>query len=165
MMRKIWEELVKSMKTSSYRMTEQRRKILQILESVPGGHPSAGQVFDAIVSSDSNVSISTVYNTLNFLTRLGIIKVIEFESSENRYELNLEPHVNLICRKCGAIQDYPQDTLPPQTCGNNGGTFKVSDFRFEYYGTCKDCEGESSTSASGKHVTVEAPCSALAGTP
>jgi len=165
MMRNIGDELVKAIKTSSYRMTEQRRKILQILESAPGGHPSAGQVFDAVSSDDRNVSISTVYNTLNFLTRLGIIKVIEFESSENRYELNLEPHINLICHTCGIIEDYPQEIPAPRSGGNNGSGFKISDFRFEYYGTCKSCEAGAAERSGRAHFTAGVPCGAIAGTP
>lgn len=164
-MGKIGEELARSIRTSSHRMTRQRRRILQILESAPGGHPSASQVFREISSDDRNVSISTVYNTLNFLTGLGIIKVIEFESSENRYELNLEPHINLICHGCGKIEDYPQDVAPPPACGNNGSGFKVRDFRFEYYGTCRNCEGETAERTDGAHLAAGVPCAALAGTP
>ncbi len=163
-MRKIGETLARSIKSSSYRMTEQRRKILRVLEAVPGSHPSASHIFERVSTDDRNVSISTVYNTLNFLTRLGIIKVIEFESSENRYELNLEPHINLICHNCGIIEDYPQEIPPPRTSGNNGSGFKVSDFRFEYYGTCTSCEAGTAERQGRERFTAEVPCGALSGT-
>jgi Fe2+ or Zn2+ uptake regulation protein len=120
-------------------MTRQRRIILQHL-SEHEGHPSASQIFQDLTKVEPKVGVATVYNTLGVLTRLGYLKVLEFDSHENRYETNLEPHINLICRSCGKILDMPNSWPLEETVAENMQGFSVSDTRFECYGQCPACQ-------------------------
>jgi Fe2+ or Zn2+ uptake regulation protein len=58
---------------------------------------------------------------------------------ENRYEGNLEEHINLICDRCKKILDYKV----PMTVDYRGVArktgFSITDTRLEYYGYCRDC--------------------------
>jgi Fe2+ or Zn2+ uptake regulation protein len=51
-------------------------------------------------------SLSSVYDTLNELSRPGIIEMLEFDKMENRYERNIAAHINLVCKGCSKIMDY-----------------------------------------------------------
>lgn len=120
------------------RMTRQRRKIIDFLESHKEDHPTIRQVFKAVNTLDGRISLATIYNTLGFLVRTGWVKVLNFDGSESRYEFNLGPHVNLICRKCGHILDsgpVPQIELP----AIDVDAFQIEDSRFECYGVCNRC--------------------------
>lgn len=75
------------------------------------------------------MSLSTVYATLNELSRLGIIKTLQFDKMENRYEGNLEAHINLICERCGKILDY---RLSVAVDRKEETGFSVTDTRLEY---------------------------------
>jgi len=74
--------------------------------------------------------------------RLGLVKVIEFESGDNRHETNLEPHINLICLSCNSIRDLDIGPLIHVKCARKQLDFTVQDFRLEYYGHCGECAGE-----------------------
>ncbi|MCK7508310.1 MAG: transcriptional repressor [Desulfobacterales bacterium] len=47
------------------------------------------------------VSLSTVYATLKDFSESGLIRQLEFDRMENRYDGNLSEHINLICKRCG----------------------------------------------------------------
>ena len=91
-------DIEQAFRNAGYRMTRQREAIFEHIASSNGDHPSARQIYDDLRDSCEGLSVATVYNTLGILVRLGIIKIIEFEAGDNRYEKNLEPHINLICR-------------------------------------------------------------------
>jgi Fe2+ or Zn2+ uptake regulation protein len=113
--------------------------IFTYLASLDGIHPSARQIYEDLKGQGAEISVATVYNTLGALVRLGAIKVIEFESLDNRYELNVEPHINLICTSCGDIRDFHTGALIHAGCAMDEMNFSVGDFRLEYYGRCTGC--------------------------
>jgi Fe2+ or Zn2+ uptake regulation protein len=45
--------------------------------------------------------MTTVNYTLDMLKREGLIRELEFYDRDNRYDVNVEEHINFICRKCG----------------------------------------------------------------
>ena len=63
-------------------------------------------VYEEAKKKKKSLSLSTTYATLNELSRHGIIKTLQFDKMENRYEGNLEEHINLICERCKKILDY-----------------------------------------------------------
>jgi len=85
------------------------------------------------------ISISTVYYTLDVLKKEGLIREIAFYDKDNRYDVNISNHLNLICTKCGKIEDFI-DELPISSQAIEKKTgFRPFQLRFEYYGYCKDC--------------------------
>lgn len=121
------------------RMTRQRELVFDYLSGLTGIHPTARQIYEALKDSHAGISVATVYNTLGALARLGLIKVIEFESLDNRYELNLGTHVNLVCTSCGEIRDLSSPPEIHTRCAMEEMGFTVQDVRLEYYGTCAAC--------------------------
>ena len=89
-----------------------------------------------------SVSLSTTYATLNELSRHGIIKTLEFDKMENRYEGNLEEHINLICERCKKILDYNVSIGVDQREVAKKTGFSITDTRLEYYGFCRKCREE-----------------------
>lgn len=129
------------------RLTPQRLAILKYLAGT-GAHPSARQVFDEVREEYPKLSLATVYNTVSLLIRLGHLKVLEV-AEKRRLEVNLNPHINLICLKCNKIQDLPSTISLPgaEACQELG--FTVSDYRLEYLGLCADCRREEEKNSHG----------------
>lgn len=129
--------LIEALRAAGYRLTRQRRAILAYLGTT-NSHPSARQIFQEVRKIHPGLSLATVYNTLGVLVDRGLIKVLEFEL-DNRYEVNLNPHINLICTLCGKIQDLTGE-IPciPEKIEEQVG-FQVMDYRLEYYGICPEC--------------------------
>lgn len=150
-MSKSKEEFSRVFRESGHRMTRQRGLVFEYLSQCDGIHPSARRLYEELVEKDGAISVATVYNTLGSLVRLGLIKIIEFESGDNRYETNLEPHINLICSSCGDIEDLQIGPSIHTQCAREKLGFDVRDFRLEYYGLCSGCAGDDG----GPRLTVQ----------
>jgi Fur family peroxide stress response transcriptional regulator len=102
-------------------------------------HPDAQTIFAKARKSLPSLSLSTVYYTLNELKQRGLIRELEFYAMTNRYDVNMADHVNLVCRRCHAIQDYPEELLIAREVVKKKTGFSVDNMRLEYYGLCKEC--------------------------
>jgi Fe2+ or Zn2+ uptake regulation protein len=135
----IRESVLRELKEKGLKVTPQRLAIIEVLAAMRDLHPSAGAVYREAKKMRKGLSLSTTYATLNQLSAHGIIKTLEFDTAENRYEVNIEQHVNLICNGCGKIVDYGI-SIPADTGEVEKRTgFSVTDTRLEYYGYCEKC--------------------------
>lgn len=102
-------------------------------------HPSALSIFKKAREKYPAISLSTVYYTLALLKKHRLIRELEFETMDNRYDMDTDHHLNLICTNCGRIEDFT-DAVPvtPEVVEQITG-FAAHDMRFEYYGLCKQC--------------------------
>jgi Fur family transcriptional regulator, peroxide stress response regulator len=133
------ESFISRLKERGLKITPQRRAILGVLIERRSDHPGARLVHREASKKKPGLSLSTVYATLNELSALGLIKTLQFEAMENRYEGNLEEHVNLICGRCRKILDYRAPrTIDQRKVAKQTG-FSITDSRVEYYGLCKEC--------------------------
>ena len=132
------EEIVAAIHASGRRMTRQRQAIIEYLAG-RNDHPSARQVFSAVKAGESRMSLATVYNTLSTLVELGLIKEMEFEVEDNRYDTNVSPHINLVCSICGSIADL--DRRPSVSVDEIRAVlgFETTGIRMEYHGICASC--------------------------
>lgn len=142
-MNRVTKELVaRQLKAKGLRLTPQRLAIIEVLIENRNFHPGARFVYEEAKKKRKGLSLSTTYATLNDLSRLGIIKTLQFDSMENRYEGNLEEHLNLICERCGKILDYKIPPVADQHDIAKKTGFSVKDTRLEYYGYCRDCNAK-----------------------
>ena len=125
------------LRRANYRLTPHRRAIVAYLASNVH-HPSARMIYETLRTSHPGLSLATVYNTLGILVRLGQIKVLEF-GLENRHEMNLKLHINLICTVCGEIQDLEEGLPASSEAILSDQGFLVLDHRLEFYGVCSKC--------------------------
>jgi Fe2+ or Zn2+ uptake regulation protein len=129
----------RALRAAGSRISSQRKAIIDYLASATS-HPSARQIFHEVKKKHPDLSLATVYNTLGILTRMGLIKVMQFDVTDNRYEPNVAPHINLICTFCGKIEDLERGiTVKPEEIKERVG-FEVLDSRLEYYGLCAECK-------------------------
>ncbi len=103
--------ILERLKEGGLKLTSQRLAIIEAWMENHALHPSASLLYQRAKKKIGGLSLSTVYYTLNELTKHGIIKMLEFDKMGNRYDGNLSPHLNLLCMGCGSILDYPK-TLP-----------------------------------------------------
>jgi Fe2+ or Zn2+ uptake regulation protein len=131
--------IIKRIKEEGLKLTPQRLAIIEILVDQSPLHPSASLVYHEAKRRRKSPSLSTVYATLNELSRHGIIKVLEFDKMENRYEGNISDHINLICKGCKKIFDYKNPLSIGSEEIKRKACFVVTDTRLDYYGYCQEC--------------------------
>ena len=136
------ESITRRLKAKGLKLTPQRLAIIDVLIEKRDLHPGARFVYREAKKKKKSLSLSTTYATLNELSRLGIIKNLQFDSMENRYEGNLEEHLNLVCERCGKIFDYKVPPVVDKREIAKKTGFSVTDTRLEYYGHCRDCRAK-----------------------
>ena len=135
---KVKKKFINGLKEKGYRLTFPRLAIIDLL-SKEMTHPGALEILEKVRDKAPQISMSTVYYTLDILKKEGLIRELEFYDRENRYDVNVSNHLNLICMKCGKIEDFNEDLpVSAQKVEKETG-FIPFQMRFEYYGYCKKC--------------------------
>ena len=133
------EDLIGQLKEKGLKLTPQRLAIIDVLVENCDRHPGVTLIFIEARKKARRVSLSTVYATLKEFSENGLIKELEFDRMENRYDVDLSDHINLICKRCGTIIDYDIPApLEPKDIARKSG-FVVTDTRMELHGYCRDC--------------------------
>lgn len=91
---------------SGYTLTSQRRAVLEALGEARG-HPSAEDVYLIVKRKNPKVALGTVYQALSVLEEIGVIGAKHWSESPTRYDLNLEPHLDIRCANCGRVSEIP----------------------------------------------------------
>lgn len=136
-----YEGLIQDLKTKNIRLSHQR---LKVLEYLAGNliHPTADQIYTGLHEEIPTLSKTTVYSTLNSLKDAGLVREINIEDHEIRYDIRLENHGHFKCESCGAIHDFSVDMDSLPVGGLNH--FDISDRNIYFKGTCPQCR-------TGKH--------------
>lgn len=145
------ESIIKQLKEKGLKVTPQRLAIIEVLLENKDLHPGARFLYKEAKKKKKSLSLSTTYATLNELSRQGIIKTLQFDKMEDRYEENLEEHINLICERCKKILDYNVSIGVDQKEVTKKTGFWITDTRLEYYGLCRECREEERSSRKGKN--------------
>jgi len=121
------------------RNTRQRQAVVQALRETHT-HPDAAWIHSQVRGELPNISLGTVYRTLDALVRDGVVMTIERAGQATRYDYKHagHGHHHVVCRGCGAIYDIDAEDLPLPALGLPAG-FQVQDVRLEYHGVCETC--------------------------
>ncbi len=90
-------------------MTKNAKYILKIINS-SSDHLTAEQIYLCLKERNKAVALATVYNSLSFLHKEGLIKKISIEGCPDRYD-NTKRHDHMICKKCGKLSDITLENL------------------------------------------------------
>ncbi|MFI5296355.1 MAG: Fur family transcriptional regulator [Thermodesulfovibrionales bacterium] len=137
----IEQKLIASLREKGYRLTPQRLEIIKLL-SHDRSHPGAMDILEKVRQKAPKISMSTVYYTLDMLKKEGLIRELEFYDKDNRYDITVSDHINLICRKCGKIEDFTEAVPFSSEMIEAQTGFRPVGMRFEYYGYCRRCQSK-----------------------
>lgn len=127
------------MPSTEFRMTHQRRVILQELRNVRS-HPSADDIYIMVRKTLPRISLGTVYRNLEILSEMGLIKKLVDCGRQRRFDGNIENHYHIRCVKCGKIDDLPEEIV---TCMEIDRAkihgYSVLDHTIQFNGVCSEC--------------------------
>ncbi|MDX2132979.1 MAG: Fur family transcriptional regulator [Planctomycetota bacterium] len=89
------------------RCTHQREMVFVGLWSMLT-HPTADELYQTLHAQDPNISLATVYNTLDALSEVGLVRKLPSPSGPCRYDAEMSPHVH-IAMPDGRIMDAPPE--------------------------------------------------------
>lgn len=127
-----------------YKLTNQRREILNAIIENHDDHLSCDDVFNIVSKKNPDLGIATVYRTLQLFEKLNIVYKLNFDDGLSRYELNSgtenHHHHHLICLECGKVLEVKMDLLESlESEIEREGNFKIVDHNVKFYGYCSDC--------------------------
>lgn len=132
------DEMLEALKAAGCRVTRQRVAIIDRLAG-RDDHPSVRQIRAEASAAAPGISLATVSNTVGTLAEMGLVREIDFEAADNRYDTNLAPHLNPVCTSCGAIFDLHHELpMRPEEVLQRSG-FETLGVRMEYRETCAEC--------------------------
>ena len=137
-------ELVFALRDRGYRVTSQRRALLDALWQLDG-HFTADAVQAALRQQGQRVDLSTIYRTLELLTDLGLLHMLHGTSPAEYERVHDQSHHHLICESCGVVRDVQLDPRLERTLDKSfdevatSEGFTVGHHTIDVYGTCADC--------------------------
>src|SRR5947209_1413645 len=92
-----------TLRKRGYRLTPQRYMILSVIQEA-GEHLSIDQILERVQERNPQVSLSTIYRTLELLRELGLVRENHLPGEQPHYETaDGKAHHHLVCRNCRAI--------------------------------------------------------------
>lgn len=129
--------LIDRLRHRGWRLTAQRRVIA---EAMTGEHVhlAADEVLERAREALPEVSLATVYNTLNELVSIGELLEIPHADGRKRYDPNVtERHHHLVCVECGRMLDVRTDD--PDLPADQRHGFEVLGVEVTFQARCPEC--------------------------
>jgi Fur family peroxide stress response transcriptional regulator len=133
--------LIAHLESAGKRSTPQRHAVCAALVD-HGGHPTVAEVFEQVRNRFPMISQATVYNTVETLCDLGLLIPLDLTNDEHtHYDLNLDPHINVVCTGCGQITDVQASSLDLlfEQVGQSSGYAITRSNSVVLYGVCSVC--------------------------
>ena len=134
------DQYTPQLRARGFRMTPQRMTILHILHH-EDAHLSPSEVFARAKETLPGLTESTVYRTLEFLSKNGLARSAHMGSGHLVYEITQQDHHHLICRKCGGevqIDHTPLEQVYSELEAQSG--FRFIDSHVTFFGLCPECQ-------------------------
>lgn len=134
--------LLDRLRARDWRLTPQRRVIAEVM----GGdnvHLTAEDVLERARQRLPEVSLGTVYNTLNELVSMGEVQQVDAGVGPTRYDPNTKDgHHHLVCLKCGELRDvHPQGLEALELPRSKRFGYRIVNREVLFQGYCSDCDG------------------------
>lgn len=90
--------------TRGLRVTRQRQAVYQALACTTR-HPTADEIYQDVSRNDHDISLATVYNTLEALCKVGLAQKLSDGNGSARYDADVHNHVHLRDDISGKVTD------------------------------------------------------------
>ena len=118
-------------------MTKQRELILTILKQ-SDRHLTADEIFFLAKLKMPSIAMATIYNNLNAMNELGMIKRLHIDGVADCFDKITEPHDHLLCDKCGKITDLHLPSL--STMLESQINSPIEDYELTVHYICPECK-------------------------
>lgn len=138
------ERLKEQLKLKGYKLTPQRRAVVNMVIENKGSHLTAEELYDLVKKDCPEIGLATVYRTIQLLEEIGLLSKLNLDDGCNRYELidedEIHQHHHLICRKCGKVIEVEEDLLEViEKTVESKYNFMIENHSLKFIGICEDC--------------------------
>lgn len=134
-----FEEFRKICRENGLNVTPQRIAVYEALAGAKN-HPSAEEIFRRLVADFPELSLDTVYRTLNTFAQIGLIRIVEGYGEARRYDPDTQPHHHFRCLKCSRIVDFESPEFSrlkvPDVLQRK---YRITGVKVVFEGLCEEC--------------------------
>ena len=134
-------EFVSKSKDLGLKVTPQRTAIYKELAKTDQ-HPSTEMIYKNIKDYFPNISLTTVYRTLETFEKHGLISVVNQLYNAARYDANLTPHHHIVCVDCKKIEDVFDNSVNYTKIDSKIQDYEVVGYSVLFNGICSECSGK-----------------------
>lgn len=140
-------KIEKKLKEDGYKLTPQRKAIVDVIIGKIGSHLTVEEIFDLVKKEKPEIGLATVYRTLDLMHNEELVTRLDLQDGSTRYELTRydeqHTHHHLICVSCSKVLEFMDDLLEPiEDEIENQYKFKILDHSLKFYGICHECAKE-----------------------
>ena len=134
------QDLQAALRQRGMRVTPQRVVVHRALRELDR-HVTADELLDAVGERLPNVSLPTIYATLELFEELGMVRRVQ-RAGTTLFDPRSDPHHHLVCTVCGSVEDFESelDTAPLQRGAADLG-FEHQRVEALVHGRCRNCAG------------------------
>jgi Fur family ferric uptake transcriptional regulator len=138
--RRAINDLLERLRERGWRLTPQRRVVAQVLNG-EHVHLTAEAIHLRAQQRLPEISLATVYNTLNELVSMGEVLEVAAGAGPKRYDPNAAtPHHHLVCTVCGTLRDvFPSGGRLLDLSPEDRHGFEVTGVDIVFQGLCPAC--------------------------
>ena len=103
-----YEHALQHLHEKHVRLTPQRKLILRYLID-HHTHPSVEMIYADLKKEADNISMATIYNTINLLVEDQLVIELKNGDGSSHYDYFGHLHYHVVCDNCGLIQDVFDD--------------------------------------------------------
>ncbi|OPJ57282.1 Fur family transcriptional regulator [Alkalithermobacter paradoxus] len=139
-------EIIKTkLKEEGFKLTPQRRSIVETMFKLKGEHLSSEEIYDLVKKDCPEIGLATVYRTLQLLDDIGAVLKLNLDDGCCRYEINIDDeshnHHHLICKKCSKVIEVKEDLLEVlEDKIESSYGFEIYDHDLKFFGICDECK-------------------------
>lgn len=135
------------LKKKGYKLTPQRRAIVDTIVDSEGKHLTAEEIYDEVRKNCPEIGLATVYRTILLLEEIGVVSKLHLNDGCSRYELihgdERHRHHHLVCNECNGLIEVEDDLLDDlEEIIEKQYGFKIEDHSVKFFGRCKDCQNK-----------------------
>jgi Fur family peroxide stress response transcriptional regulator len=132
----IVQTIIRRFSNEDIRLTPQRISVYKyLLENRI--HPTVDTVYGALKLDNPSLSKTTIYNTVDALTKAGLVRVVRTKEGEVRLDGYTDRHGHFYCTQCENVFDFSLDgcAVPDSLTG-----FHMEEFDVRASGLCGSCK-------------------------
>ena len=134
-------KVVATLRQYGYRLTPQRRAVIQAIASNQE-HLTPTVIYEQVHQHHPNIGFVTIYRTLEMLAELKLICELHAGGSCRSYTISAPGHHHhLVCSNCGKVIDFVGCELEKVQRGLSKQTgFRIDGHLLEFIGLCRACQ-------------------------
>ena len=103
-------------------------------------HPTADEIYSALIQKIPTLSKTTVYNTLKLFVEHGAVKMLTIDEKNAMFDADTSSHAHFLCTRCNKVFDLKLNAAKLHECVEVPENFDVEDVSVYVRGICSACK-------------------------